>query len=456
MGKTFRFLAVLLLLSLLFTGVPAYATQEDTEETEKINYSSGVEENSILDNTVLTSKVESFLQEWDIDPQQISVGYCYTATGDSWYYNGEEWFYPASMYKVPLMMLVAEKEYNGELTQDTEISGEKLSRVEELILTYSNNDWAHVIRNYLGGDAAWREEAKKFAQLKEEDYDPDYLDYCYFNNMYMTQVMETLYFDKERFPNVIECLLAAEPGEYYKSTLEDKYEIAQKYGSFQDSRGVWFNHCSAIIYTPNPCIVTVMTSNVTKYETIISKLGDILVDYTLQLDTQLESHRQQLEEAAAEEQRLQEEAAAEAQRQREEQQRQEEEQQLQLEEQQAAEAKAQRRKEIVGTVLKVGGALVVLAAVILAVRAVLVSKWKKARREKERRLAQRARRRGDNPEYRRGDAAPAPEEYDRPGQEKNVPQGTDDGTESPAGRSGRKPEKGSGSRDRRGKYTPRH
>ena len=106
--------------------------------------------------------------------------------------------------------------------------------------------------------------------------------------------------------------------------------------------------------------------------------------------------------------------------------------------------------------LKVGGALVVLAAVILAVRAVLVSKWKKARREKERRLAQRARRRGDNPEYRRGDAAPAPEEYDRPGQEKNVPQGTDDGTESPAGRSGRKPEKGSGSRDRRGKYTPRH
>ena len=109
-----------------------------------------------------------------------------------------------------------------------------------------------------------------------------------------------------------------------------------------------------------------------------------------------------------------------------------------------------------GTVLKVGGALVVLAAVILAVRAVLVSKWKKARREEERRLAQRARRRGDSPEYRRGDAAPAPEKYDRPGREKNAPQGTEDGEESSAGRSGRKPEKGSGSRDRRGKYTPRH
>ncbi len=455
MKKTFRLLAILLLCALLLPGAAAYAAEEDTD-SEKTDYSSGVGEDSILDNTVLTSKVESFLEEWDIDPEQISVGYCYTATGDSWYYNGEEWFYPASMYKVPLMMLLAEKEYNGELTQDTEISGEKLSRVEELILTYSNNDWAHIIRTYLGGDAAWREEAKKFAQLKEEDYDPDYMDYCYFSNMYMTQVMETLYSQSERFPNVINCLLAAEPGEYYKSTMEDKYEIAQKYGSFQDSRGVWFNHCSAIIYTPNPCIVTVMTTNVTKYETIISKLGDILVDYTLQLDGQLESHRQQLEEAAAEEQRLQEEAAAEAQRQREEQQRLEEEQQRQLEEQQAAEAKAQRRKEIIGTVLKVGGAVAVLAAIVLAVRAILISKWKKARREKERRLAQRSRRRGEAPEYRRRDDAPGPEDYDRSGPEEYVPQEPEDGYAGSAGRDGRQSGKGGGARERGGRYTPRH
>lgn len=443
MGKTFRLLAVLLLWAALLPGSPAYAAEDDTG-SDNVKLSSGVDENSILDDTVLTSKVESFLEEWDIDPQQISVGYCYTATGDSWYYNGEEWFYPASMYKVPLMMLVAEKEYNGELSQDTEIRGEKLSRIEELILTHSNNDWAHVIREYMGGDDVWREDAKKFAQLKEEDYDPDYLDYCYFNNMYMTQVMETLYFDSQRFPNVINCLLAAEPGEYYKSTLEDKYEIAQKYGSFQDSRGEWFNHCSAIIYTPNPCIVTVMTSNVTKYETIISKLGDILVDYTLQLDSKLESHQQQLEEAAAEEQRLQEEAAAEAQRQREEQQRLEEEQQRQLEEQQAAEAKAQRRKEIVGYVLKGAAALAVLAAAFAAVRAVIIGKRKKAEREKQRRMDQRSRRRRDTGEPRDFEEA-AQRRRSSPGEGGYGPAGT-----MPGGREGR-PSKGRG-----GKYTPRH
>ena len=100
MSKTFRLLAILMLCALLLPSTWAFAASEDTDSQEKVNFSSGVGENSILDNTVLTSKVESFLAEWDIDPEQISVGYCYTATGDSWYYNGEEWFYPASMYKV--------------------------------------------------------------------------------------------------------------------------------------------------------------------------------------------------------------------------------------------------------------------------------------------------------------------------------------------------------------------
>lgn len=449
MGKTFRFLAILLALVMMLPMGAAWAADSSQDGEEKLNLSSTVEEDSILDGTVLTSKVESFLNEWDIDPQQISVGYCYTATGDSWYYNGEEWFYPASMYKVPLMMLVAEKEYAGELSQDTEIQGESLGRIEELILTYSNNDWAHVIREYMGGDDVWREDAKKFAQLEDEDYDPDYLDYCYFNNIYMTQVMKTLYDGQDRFPNVIDCLLVAEPGEYYKATLEDKYEIAQKYGSFEDSRGEKFNHCSAIIYTPNPCIVTVMTSNVTKYQTIISKLGDILVDYTLQLDTQLESHRQQLAEAEAEELRLQQEAEAERQRQEEEQQRQAEEQQRLLEEQQAAEAKAQRRKEILSTAAKIAGAVAVLAAVILTVRAILISKWKKARREQERRQAQRARLRQQAEEYpgdRPGSPEPAGEERFR---RQTMQRGNqaENPEESPRGKS-------SGSRG--GKYTPRH
>ena len=240
MRKIYRLLACLLLCALLLPGSLAWATGDDSNTGNSL--ASPTDPNSILDGTVLTSKLQKVLDEWSVDPKQISVGYYYSATGDSWYFNGDKWFYPASMYKVPLVMLLAEKVHNGELSQDSQVYDGVVADIEEHILTYSNNDWAHAIRKYLGGDAKWREDAKQYAQLKEEDYSPDYLDYCYFNNRYMTQVMTTLYTQRERFPNVVECLLNAQPEGYYRQTLGEQYEIAQKYGSFEDSRGVKFNH----------------------------------------------------------------------------------------------------------------------------------------------------------------------------------------------------------------------
>lgn len=104
---------------------------------------------------------ESFLSERGIDPKNFSLGFCYTATGDEWYYNGDEWFYPASMYKVPLIMLLSERVKSGEIAQDTYIYDKTVSEIEDLILTYSNNDWAHIIRKYLGGDEQWAHGGEK-------------------------------------------------------------------------------------------------------------------------------------------------------------------------------------------------------------------------------------------------------------------------------------------------------
>lgn len=284
-----------------------------------------------------------------------------------------------------------------------------MAEAEKHILTYSNNHWAHVIRKYLGGDDVWREDAKKYAQLKDDEYDPDYMDYCYFSNRYMTQVMATLYNERERFPNVVECLLEAEPGNYYKMDLGQSYEIAQKYGSFEDSRGEKFNHCTAVIYTPNPCIVTVMTSNVTKYEWVIAELGDMLVDYTLQLDGQLDSHKQQLEEAAAAEELRRQEEELEAQRRLEEQQRLEAEQAAQRKEQEKKDAQAQKRKETTDKLLKGAGALVGAAVLVLAVT--LLLKLRPQKRYDSRRPTGRQRYYEDEEPYDEP-YEPYPESYD--------------------------------------------
>ena len=62
---------------------------------------------SLIDSAAIQQMVDSFVAERGINPENFSIGYVYTATGEEWYYNGDTWYYPASMYKVPLMMLLA-------------------------------------------------------------------------------------------------------------------------------------------------------------------------------------------------------------------------------------------------------------------------------------------------------------------------------------------------------------
>ena len=364
----FRRLLSLLLCLMMFAAMPVSALADDAAA-----------DTGIIDAQKLNEMTESFLSERGIDPKDFSLGFCYTATGDEWYYNGDEWFYPASMYKVPLMMLLSERVKSGDLTQDTQIYDKPVSEIEELILVYSNNEWAHTIRTYLGGDEQWRAEAKKYASLKDDEYDPDYMDYCYFNNRYITSVMKTLCSDPDSFPNILDCLLRAEPGHYFRmsESIEGVYEVAQKYGSFDDQLGQSFNHTTGIIYTPNPCIVTVMTCSVSNYEKVIADAAQMLTEYALSLDEQLKPYEEekQAEEDAAKQ--AEEDAAA----QKAEQERLAAERVAAEKAEQERLAAEQARKETIKKTLTIAliAAVVVLAAVI-GIRAALKKRQPPQRR----------------------------------------------------------------------------
>lgn len=346
----------------------------------------------VIDPVALQKLVDDFVKERGIKPENFSIGYVYTATGEEWYYNGDTWYYPASMYKVPLMMLLAEKVYNGEISQDSDLGGYDVSTAEEYIISYSNNDYAHNVRKYLGGDEVWRQEAKKFASLAEGAYSPDYMDYCYFSPRYITQVVKTLYNNPERYPNIIDCMLVAKAENYFNldERMRSGYDIAQKYGSYCDSFGDNFNHNTGIIYTPQPFILTVMTLNVSNYEKVISDAAIMLKDYTLSLEQELVEYEEEQEQAAqaaqeAEQQAAEEKAAAE----------QAEAQRIAEEKAaaQEAERQAQQRKELIKLAAIAG---VVLLLIIVAL--ILMAKRRKRKRmeEFERRfraeMAQRQRR----------------------------------------------------------------
>ncbi len=237
-------------------------------------------ETSVLEPDGMQALLDGYISTHGQNPDHISVGYVYTDTGETWFYNADRWYYSASMYKVPLMMLFAEQEARGEIDRDTQMLGTTFGYLEDSILIRSNNDWAHAMMAVMArSEPDCRDLYKQYADLPDDYYISDFRDYSYFTARFMTQVMTTLFSEPERFPHVIDCLLQAQPGEYFRSRVSE-YEIAQKYGSLQERNGTNNNHVTAIFYTPHPFILTVMTENDPLPFTTLGELARLFTDYT--------------------------------------------------------------------------------------------------------------------------------------------------------------------------------
>ena len=99
----YRRIFSLFLCLALFMGIGSAAFADNGEE-------------GVIDPDALQQLVDDFVTQQGLDPKNFSVGYVYTATGEEWYYNPDTWYYPASMYKVPLMMTLAEKVSSGDVS----------------------------------------------------------------------------------------------------------------------------------------------------------------------------------------------------------------------------------------------------------------------------------------------------------------------------------------------------
>ena len=245
--KTRRFLLQLLALMLcavMLLPLTAWADgeEEDVIEEDQTGF-------ALIDASALQKMVEDYLESKAYRKDHVSIGYCYLDTGDTWYYNGDTWRYSAAMYRLPLTMIYAEKEYNGELTPDSDLKGVKLQQAEENILVYGSNDNTHKLMDLLGNEKDVRKLYQAYSDLPEEYYDPDFYDYSYFTANFTTDVTKTLYRESERFPGIIELLKRSDDGKYFDRALGGEYEVAQKTGVFTDRRGVQYNNDTGIIYT---------------------------------------------------------------------------------------------------------------------------------------------------------------------------------------------------------------
>ena len=306
-----RFLALALGLVLALQTAPSAqaqtgGTEEPPPAAEEPGNDPRAAENAltVLDGEELQALAEQALKDLGLKAENVSIGYCYTPTGETWYFNEDAWYYSASLYKVPLMMIMAEREKSGELTQESVLTGRlTLAYAEDRVLVYSNNEIAHTVMGYLGSDREVREMYKQYSTLPEEDYPKNFLVYSYFSPRFMTDVMMTLYYEQERFPNILDCLKKAQPDGWFNKTGNHEYEIAQKYGAYEE-----VHHTSGVVYTPEPFILTVMTKNSGYPEESIGKIKQRFQDYTLQLAPRLEQAREEREALEEQERQKAEEA----------------------------------------------------------------------------------------------------------------------------------------------------
>ena len=334
------------------------------------------EQPQLIDPEELEQITRDFIADNGLNEERFSVGYCYTATGDTWYFNEDRWYYSASTYKVPLMMLLAELEAKGEITRETPIKNLPLGEAEKLILTYSHNDYAHLMMSYFGTEPECRDLYKQYSDLPDDYYVPNFREYSYFTAHFLTDVVKTLYYENERFPNIVESLLPAQPGEYFKYAIKD-YDVAQKYGALKE-----YNHTTGIVYTPNPFVLTVMTEYCSAPNGVIGSYAKLMEEYTLKLDEKLDEYNKQLEElkkaeeeaAKQEELKKQQEMAA---AQKAEEALKAEEEKIRLEAEAAAEAaleaamaqEAENEKKDAGTILVVAAALMFALVIVVFARA---------------------------------------------------------------------------------------
>ena len=107
--------------------VPAFAEQSggETAPAPEPTPTPEITEDGHFDAELLEQWVNAYLKAdgWDEPQCSMSIGLWYSGTDETWFYNPDEWMYGVDWSKLPISMVFAEKTANGELANDSVITG---------------------------------------------------------------------------------------------------------------------------------------------------------------------------------------------------------------------------------------------------------------------------------------------------------------------------------------------
>lgn len=248
---------------------------------------------TVIDSDALTALVENYLRENNRSGSGIAISYCYTGTGEIWLYNGDNFSEGASFYKLPLSMLIDSALARGELTPESKVCGMNVMYALERMLVYSDNTVAEYLLS-MYDYAELRALGAQLAGLSEESCPLAYEKTNSYSARFMLGLLLKLYRNSKDYPDMIDYMLRASPGHFFRLTLEGQYDVAQKYGSHLPT----LNN-AAIIYTPRPFLLTVLTANSGGAEIVLGDMAELFAEYTLTLDETFDSLSETEQQRAA-------------------------------------------------------------------------------------------------------------------------------------------------------------
>ena len=260
------FLAVIMILSVSSGALSAFAEQ-DLPLTQTLPI--GVTEDGHIMADIQKQWVDAYLQEnyYDKPGCIMSIIFWDSWTDEVWEYNPDEWMYGVNWHKLPLGMIYAEKLAKGELELDSVVGGITLEYALNTMLQYSSGPAVWSLLSELEDDGTLHCASRmtQFANLPENYYTNEFYHNDYYTARIMYEITKTLYEGgEERFPHVLEYMKEAQPDDFFRRDGHVCYwGVAQQHAaSWGDGAGD-FLHCTGIIYTTHPFILTIMTQNIT-------------------------------------------------------------------------------------------------------------------------------------------------------------------------------------------------
>ena len=300
-GLSLFFSVFMLVLSSVGT-LSACAEESMDDSSSQAAPSAEVTADGHIDADRLTQWVDAYLKTdgWDALQCALSIGLWYPSTDETWLYNPDEWMYGVNWSKLPISMVFAEKLANRELTNDTVITGITLEYALQTVLEDSSGPSFYSMVTYLGGDTVSNcaELVPQYAGLPDSYYTEDFYQKSYYTARIMMEVTKTLYLGgDERFPNVLEYMKQSQPWDMFKrdENIRVNLNASQTHAaSWGDGAGDYI-HCTGVIYTPTPIVLTIMMKNISDLDILGGIAGHIAV-----MATELDARQQELKSLAEE------------------------------------------------------------------------------------------------------------------------------------------------------------